>query len=300
MLSVCGALMLLLASLALFSGAQSIARAGGAPGCTVAPGSTIQGAVNNGCSAISVKVGTYNENVVVPAGRTLSITGVSGAGATIVDGGWAGSVFTLNAGANVTLAGLTIQHGYADGGGGIENDNATLTVNKCIITSNSTNFYGGGIHNLFGTVTVEGGAITDNFANYASGGIDNNQGVITLNNSGIANNFVPYGNGGGINNFIAKLTLNNTPVTGNYCYWYGGGIGTYLGDVTIKNSPLAGNSTSNGAGAIDNNNSTVALDNSPVNSNTATSGGGVFNNQGTLIPNNSPVRGNQPDDIVNN
>ena len=97
---------------------------------------TIQQAVNSGCSKILVKPGTYYENVVIPAAQTVSITGLAGAAKTIVDGGGAGSVFTINSGANVTLTGLTIQNGSAFRGGGISNA-GSLTLNQSIIADNT-------------------------------------------------------------------------------------------------------------------------------------------------------------------
>src|SRR5437016_1237345 len=96
----CAALALVLTSVSLFFAAHRCAQA--APnGCTVEGGtatSTIQQAVSNSCSEIRVKPGTYHENVVIPAARTVSITGMAGAATTIVDGGFAGSVFTINSG----------------------------------------------------------------------------------------------------------------------------------------------------------------------------------------------------------
>src|SRR5260221_8463577 len=74
-------------------------------GCTVEVNTShasIQQAVNNGCSEIRVKPGTYHENVVIPTGQTVSIKGLAGAATTLVDGGFAGSVFFINSGATVT------------------------------------------------------------------------------------------------------------------------------------------------------------------------------------------------------
>src|SRR4051794_29713810 len=85
-------------------------------GCTAEagnPSSTIQQAVDRGCADIRVKPGTYYENVVIPAGRMVSLAGQGGGeddenerddkngtdgkgeNQTIVDGNAAGSVFTV-------------------------------------------------------------------------------------------------------------------------------------------------------------------------------------------------------------
>lgn len=57
--------------------------------------------------------GTYLDNVAID--RSLSITG-AGAKKTTVDGGKAGTVFTINNPAVVTLSGMTITNGFSRGG----------------------------------------------------------------------------------------------------------------------------------------------------------------------------------------
>ena len=82
-------------------------------GCTAKPNdpnSTIQKAVDRGCSHIRVLPGTYYENVYIFQ-TSVSITGVAGATKTIVDGRARDSVFSIGDDLNVTLTGLTIQNG---------------------------------------------------------------------------------------------------------------------------------------------------------------------------------------------
>src|SRR2546422_6001502 len=45
-------------------------------------------------------------------------------------------IFNIQAGTN-TISGLTVSNGHADVGGGINNDNATLTLNDCILVGNT-------------------------------------------------------------------------------------------------------------------------------------------------------------------
>src|SRR5436190_8508708 len=57
-------------------------------------------------------------------------------------------VFHVNPGHIITIAGLTISGGYANGsvGGGILDDHSTLTLNNCTISGNHTDRQGAGIY----------------------------------------------------------------------------------------------------------------------------------------------------------
>ena len=55
-------------------------------------------------------------------------------------------------------------------GGGIYNENGTLTINGCSIENNHAN-YGGGIYIYYGTVNINGGSITNNTTTSGGGGI---------------------------------------------------------------------------------------------------------------------------------
>jgi len=262
----------LLALCALLCLAAPSARAQ-SDGCTVEannPHSTIQQAVDNGCSQIRVTPGTYYENVVIPAGQTVSITSVEGAAKTLVDGGGAGSVFTINSGANVTLTGLTVQNGSTGFGGGIYNAGA-VTLNNSPVTHNIASYYGGGIENHFGTVTLNSSPVTNNSVPYFGGGIHSFLGTVTLNNSAVTDNTALYG--GGILNSYGTLTLNSSNVTSNSAY-QGGGIYNNAGKLTLNSSPVTNNSASS-------------------------VGGGIYNYLGMLTFNSSNVTGNTPDGIYN-
>src|SRR5262249_47494557 len=133
------------------------------------------------------------------------------------------------ASARIVLAGLTVQNGNARSGGGI-NNNAILTVNRCIIAHN--------------TATGQGW-----FVDGLGGGILNS-GSITLNNSVVAGNeaYNSGGNafGGGIYN-VQSLAINNSTISLNvvliahltFGIARGGGV---FGSATINSSTLAENS----------------------------------------------------------
>jgi len=202
----------------------------------------------------------------LPANSTISLTSdqlvidksmtINGPGAKLltVTRGSAGAfrIFKINAGATVTLSGLTITNGgTSEGGGGIYNA-GTLTVARSVISGNSTGAYGGGIANAATLAVVDS---------------------TVLNNSGLG--------GGGILNLLnSSLTINNSTVgPGNTATGVVGGAGIYnAGTLTIANSTVSGNAASSSSGqgggiwteyATELTNSTVAF-------NSAFTGGGVY------------------------
>jgi hypothetical protein len=103
--------------------------------------------------------------------HSLDIEG-SGAGLLTISGNNQSRVFDVNnSGATVTIAGLTITHGLADNGGGIQNV-GTLTLTACTISNNQAHSppgsfaEGGGMFNT-GTLTVQD---SDFIGNVAMGG----------------------------------------------------------------------------------------------------------------------------------
>jgi predicted outer membrane repeat protein len=154
-------------------------------------------------------------------------------------------VFTIVAGANVTISGLTISQGIVVGGpdgGGIHN-NGNLTVEKCSIISNRTESNGGGIYNS-GVLIVKDSAVYGNTA----------------------------GAGGGIYNAF-ELTVVNSTIIGNSASSKGGGISLALGHATIVNATIANNSAPQGGGLsnqITTPNQNLSLRNTIVSGNSST------------------------------
>jgi hypothetical protein len=162
--------------------------------------------------------------------KSLTIQG-PGADQLAVSGNGAMRVFRVDAGANVTISGLTIEQGdahsapypktsgdftpdrYDGAGGGILNL-GTLSLSGCTVTRNFTatsfagaywgNPVGGGIYNG-GTMTLSGCTVTGNTAydylrpdgllvHSAGGGIFNDsQGNLTIVSSVVQNNTAPNG-----------------------------------------------------------------------------------------------------------
>ena len=183
--------------------------------------------------SIIIAPGTYKENLDISF--NLTIVG-SGARTTIIDGGASATVVTVNnAGAQVSLSGLTIRNGLgvSQGGGGIHNV-GTLTITNTTVSGNSSNDsgtaaggLGGGIYNA-GTLTVLQSTVSGNsVTRYQIGAI-------------------PFG--AGIYN-TGKLTITNSTLSGNQAadYWpagapYGGGIANVGGTVMISNATISNNS----------------------------------------------------------
>jgi hypothetical protein len=163
------------------------------------------------------------------AGQTITLTGgelvisksleIEGLGAAklTVSGNDTGRVFDIvKPGANVTIAGLTISHGLAVQGGGIDNL-GKLIVSDCILTDNvvaggtGVTARGGGIFNeAGGKLTVSDTTFTGNRALGGDG--DGGAGG--------------YGIGGGFANQGTASVVHNT-FTDNLAQ---GGAGTSVGD----------------------------------------------------------------------
>jgi hypothetical protein len=227
--------------------------------------------------AAAVDGDTINFAVTTPATITLtsgelvvnkSVT-ISGPGANLlsVDANHASGVFAIYAsGKIVSISGLTITNGdpfFVHGGGGIYNAGATLTINNCTVSGNSSDsFPGGGIWN---------------------DGVNQAPGAMTINNSIISGNSAT-----GIYNSYAPLTINNCTVSGN-------SDGAIFNDaaedvpglatITINNSTISGNSALHGAGisnvAADPGSATLTINNSTLSGNSASlnggQGGGIYN-----------------------
>jgi hypothetical protein len=203
-------------------------------------------------------------------------------------------VFTVDNGATVTLAGLTVANGQAgDLGGGIYNV-GTLTVTDCTIAGN----VGGGIYNV-GTLTVTDCTIANNVIGYysAEGGIFSSSWEnLTVTDCTIAGN-----GGGGIvigENLTvpAHLTVTDCTIVNN-----SSGINITSsavaqgGVVTVTDCTIANNRATLGGGMnidIASSAVVVTVTDCTIANNTALSGGGIILNAGTLVVTASTIAGN--------
>jgi hypothetical protein len=171
--------------------------------------------------------------------------------------GTLGSVFQIDAGAEVALIGLTIRNGNTAQGGGINNAGKLTLTNDTVSNNSAGN--GGGICNT---------------------------GTLTLTNDTISNNSA--GNGGGIYN-AGTLTLSNSTLSGSSASSFGGGIFS-SGPVTLTSDTLSGNSAGGGGGIYST--GALAVSDSTFSNNSAGSFGGGINNEGTLSLARSTFTGN--------
>jgi hypothetical protein len=241
-----------------------------------------------GCNASSVCTITLTSgelviNAISTAGR-LTITNATGANNLLISGNNQSRVFYVNAGADLTVNGVTITGGNGAG-----------------IGSDDTNRVGGGIFNngsltITNTIVRENGDIISQPASGSAGGIFNN-GIATLQitNSTITNNKAR--SGGGINN-TGTLTIESSTLNGNQATLNNGGAILNTGTLTLTNSTVSGNSARGTGGGITNS-GTATLTSSTVTNNTSSinpanpGGGGIQNNaQGTLNLFNTIVAGN--------
>jgi len=150
-------------------------------------------------------------------------------------------VFHVTPNHTVTIEGLTISYG----GGGIYNDQATLTVNNCAVTYNSANGGdGGGINNASGTLIIINSTVRGNSADGGGGGISSYDGILTITGSTIADNFALFA-GGGISASGTTIEISDSTISGNaagggdnHIPGQGGGI---FGAGTISNCTVSWN-----------------------------------------------------------
>jgi hypothetical protein len=199
--------------------------------------------------------------------QSMSITG-PGAQALAIDGSGFYQIMQVDAGATVSISGLTIQNGSnagsTSGGAGIQNF-GVLNLSSCAITGNQSTVLKGaaGISNT-GTLTVNQCTISNNTTIHADqvggatlGGGLLNSGSATITNSTFYGNTISVSRttpGGGIYNTASgTVTINNSTIANN-----GNGIFNNGGNVTLVNTILAGNG-SDALGAFSGSNNLIGV-----------------------------------------
>lgn len=197
------------------------------------------------------------------AGEDLAATGdlditsniaISGAGArqTIIDGGALDRVFDIapnGASATVTISGLAIRNGFANGasGGGLRVNFGTVTLNDCSFSGNTAGTNGGAIVNT-GTLAVNRCALSDNTASGNGGGLYNGA-TAALTNTTLSGN-TATASGGGLYN-AATATLLHDTITLNAAS-SGGGLAN-TGTTGLQSTLLSANTGGNCSGTISSN-----------------------------------------------
>jgi CSLREA domain-containing protein len=259
----------------------------------------------NSIITLNTVLDAINDNLIIngPGANTLTVQRSTAGGTPSF------RIFTINSGKTVTMSGLTISNGDANGfsnsgfGGGLFN-NGTLTLSGCNFYGNSSLSVGGGIYNtgpslilnncnvggtlpgqpntsgsngavsgLYhnnGTLLMSGGSIVGNSGGSGIG----IGGVATLNGVVITNNIETKGvGGGGITVFnSASANIVNCLIANNSSGSAGGGVYNSVGTVNLVNSTISGNTAFNRGAGIENFNANMTLTNVTVTNNRADTG----------------------------
>jgi uncharacterized repeat protein (TIGR01451 family) len=196
---------------------------------------------------------------------------------------------------NVSITGLTIQHGSAGFGAGIlAHEGSTLTLTNDIIQNNNSLFLGGGIVVLRGDLTITNSIIRGNSQTRASSvatggggivvaGIGAAGGTATIANSLITNNSssaTEAGSGGGglLITGPVDVTITGSEFSGNSAAADGGGLlNTGTGTLSIEACTFNGNQAGGYGGGVSLEGAAGSyLENVTLSGNSAGGGGGLF------------------------
>ena len=244
---------------------------------------TIGHAISLAASGDTVRVAaaTYTENLTI--GSSLNIFG-SGAGTTIIDGMGLNRVVDISStSAHVTLSGVKIRNGAANGsGGGISNRGVLIVIASTIRANTATAScgglvscvaQGGGIYNS-GRLTISKSTLSGNTASVlgpgsAGGGGIYSSGTLTISRSILSGNIARIScspnpcassaDGGGIYNHFGTVFISNSTLVSNTAsktfslggFAVGGGISN-RGFASISSSTLSGNGATHFGGGINN------------------------------------------------
>ncbi|HEV2784195.1 MAG TPA: right-handed parallel beta-helix repeat-containing protein [Actinophytocola sp.] len=216
---------------------------------------TIQAAVDAAAPGDTVLVspGTYVE-LIDFLGKEITVESTDGPATTIIDGNQAGTVVTINAGADQTpvLRGFTVRNGSGETGIFTQNGPALIEGNR--VTGNS--ICSGAIQAAFSAATIRNNVISGNHPN-CSGGVGGGgiavrgAGTVTVADNLITDNSSSF-DGGGIALFAAGTpVISNNVISNNSAasFGAGGGISMFnLSDALITNNIIVGNTAGQGGG----------------------------------------------------
>jgi hypothetical protein len=195
----------------------------------------------------------------------------AGAGRTVIDGQNSTTIVSVSAEqAPVTIAGVTLTHGYSEFGGAIDDVGTTMTVREAVLTANTATSLGGA---LFAsgkgtTTTVLDSAIDGNAAGDGGGGITAYSAAVVVRRSSLTHNKGDYGGGLEVLSKFSEGVVVDSTIAENTAIEGGGGVYAPGREVAVHYSTIAGNK----AGSI---------------------GGGIFG--GDVVLDGSIVAANAPD-----
>lgn len=157
-------------------------------------------------------------------GTTLIHSAVTGAQVAVRRVSGVDSVFSASQPATFEDLAISGGHGYM-AGGGVAGGSTTVTLRRCLVSGNSSQYFSGGITiNQGGTLNVIDTTVSNNQSS-------------------------EFGNGGGIGVNLATLVLSGSTVSGNSSA-FGGGIFAWQSSLAIHDSTVSGNVSSNQGGGI--------------------------------------------------
>ncbi|MCI0683337.1 MAG: Ig-like domain-containing protein [Gemmataceae bacterium] len=176
---------------------------------------------------------------------------IQGPGADLLtvrrDSGGDYRIFRVNAGATISLTGLTIANGRLtganQGAGVVVVGGGALTVSACRVTGNVANNVGGGILSN-GTLELRDSTIDGNSASSGAGLY--NGGTLTVTNTTLSGNSAGSLGGGFVNTGNGTANLTSVTITGNRATQGGGVYVAVGGTVTLHNTIVAGNTRHDG------------------------------------------------------
>jgi hypothetical protein len=217
----------------------------------------------------------------------------NGDGGAIYNSGYAGI-------GNLIVQTSTLTGNSAGNGAGIANDQATSTLNNCVVAGNASG-NGGVASNSNAVLEIIDSILSDNSAFNVGGAIINTgtAGTATVSISGSTVSGNSAGNVGGgvsseeIENGAVNVQITSSTLSGNSAGNLAGGIEssaeTGSANLSISNSTLSGNFAANGGGGVvstggfpPNSNATVTLyiTNTTFSGNSGANGGGAISSGG--------------------
>ncbi len=203
---------------------------------------SIQDAIDASTSGgvICVDVGTYNENLDF-GGRTITLEGIYGSDYTVVDGGGAAPVITLDdgEGSGTVIRGVSLTNGlgggsYGDVGGGIFMDGANVILDDVAISSCSAALKGGGLMVKDSELVATDLSVSDSTAP-EGGGIIIEGSDVWLSSSSVESCEATSNGGGGIQTQMSStLELVDVTISGCAANDMGGGVWAGDGSITLQ------------------------------------------------------------------
>lgn len=207
----------------------------------------------NACAAgdeVRVDSGVYAPAATVAVSNAVTVIGVNGAGATVIDG--RDAIRCLRVASTGSVArGFTIKNGTTfpygnSGGGGVVL--AGGAIMDCVVISNK-GYYSAGV--AINTGAVINCAVLRNvqsgYTASSGGGIGMESGLVTIRNCLVAGNHNLRGGAGVYAGGVGTVHIQNCTIAANHSDngTYGAGLVTFMGDLRVTNSIVYGNEYNN-------------------------------------------------------